>query len=62
MFQPDINRLMSHTNIEPVQIVGEYDIAGIHKIEKTAIKTITVFMCGPTWARTRDHLIMSQVL
>ena len=24
-------------------------------------KTLAV-VCGPTWARTRDHLIMSQVL
>ncbi len=32
----------------------------LNKIKKRhALRT---FFCGPTWARTRDHLIMSQVL
>ena len=26
------------------------------------VKGISVYLCGPTWARTMDPLIMSQVL
>ena len=28
--------------------------------QNTDLQRATDYVCGPTWARTRDHLIMSQ--
>ena len=33
-----------------------------NKKNKKALQNVRLFYCGPTWARTKDHLIMSQVL
>ena len=40
---------------------GEYGFKNKRRLH-LFINLFAIKICGPTWTRTRDHLIMSQVL